>query len=259
MKGGPAKVVWHTTENDPNKTSASNVAAYLRKSGNDVHIVWNPVTGETIQAIPADRGGKGLKNTSGGVETNRGGTYVIQIEVVGQAAHPFTNSACKGLDKILTWLKSLGIPAVFPGGAPLPDGKSYGANNGNRSTAAWEKAGHFGHSQVPENLHGDPGGVDINKLTNYPGVTATGTVKPTPVNVHPAFGGHVLSIADAKTKRSDVVAWQTQMRKRGYGIPIDGYFGAKSEAFAKELQRHLGLGQDGKVGKTTWDATWERN
>lgn len=254
MLGGAKKVVWHSTENDPTKASATSVASFLQRSGNNVHIVWNPVSGEIVQTIPANRAGKGLKNAAGGVQTNRGGTYVVQIEVVAQATKPFTDGPCKNLDKILSWLDSLGIPAIWPAGQPKAYPASYG---GTRSTSAWNLSGHFSHGQVPENVHGDPGAVNIKKLTAY-GVVSHDVVKPTPVATHPAFPGHVLSTADVKTKRSDVVTWQTQMRKRGYGIPIDGYFGAKSETFAKELQRHLGLVQDGKVGKTTWDATWTR-
>jgi len=152
MLGGPAKVVWHTTENDPTKTSATNVAKYLVGSGNTVHLVWNPVSGEIVQMIPANLAGRGLENRAGGVETNRAGRVVVQIEVVGRASQPFTNGPCVGLPAILAWLTSLGIPAVWVG---TPD----------RSTANWAKSGHFGHMDVPENSHTDPGNVDKTKLT----------------------------------------------------------------------------------------------
>ena len=152
MLGGPAKVVWHTTENDPAKTSATSVAKYLVGSGNTVHIVWNPLTGEIVQMIPANLAGRGLENRAGGVETNRAGKVVIQIEVVGRAAVPFTNRPMVGLPKIQAWLASLGIPAVWSGTT-------------NRSTANWAKSGHFGHMDVPENSHTDPGLIDKTKLT----------------------------------------------------------------------------------------------
>jgi len=160
MLGGPAKVVWHTTENDPAKTSATNVANYLVGSGNTVHLVWNPITGEIVQMIPANHAGRGLENRAGGVETNRAGRVVIQIEVVGRASQPFTNGPMVGLPKILAWLASLGIPAVWSG-------------TPNRSTANWAKSGHFGHVDVPENSHTDPGNVDKTKLTAAPRPTPT--------------------------------------------------------------------------------------
>lgn len=159
MLGGPRKVVWHTTENDPTTTTAANVAKYLLGSGNTVHILWHPLTGEMVQMIPANRGGKGLENRPGGVETNRAGTYVIQIEVVGRASQPFTDGPCVGLPKIQAWLASLGIPAVWSG-------------TQDRSVASWAKGGHFGHMDVPENSHTDPGRVNKTKLA--------GPVQPVP-------------------------------------------------------------------------------
>ena len=106
--------------------------------------------------IPANRGAKGLENRPGGVETNRAGTYVIQIEVVGQAAHPFTDGPMVGLPTIQAWLTSLGIPAVWSG---TPD----------RSVVNWAKAGHFGHVDVPEQNHTDPGNVNKLALTTPTG------------------------------------------------------------------------------------------
>lgn len=184
MTGGSPRVVWHTTENDPKTTSATNIANYLNNSGNQVHIVWNPVTGEIVQMIPADRAGRGLENHAGGVETNRQGTVCIQIEVVGKATQPFTATACKGLDQIVTWLRSLGIPDAWPSGSPLPYPKSYGSN-GQRAVFNWSKGGHFSHSQVPENVHGDPGAVDITKILSA-GVRPVVPAPRPPVVVTPA-------------------------------------------------------------------------
>jgi hypothetical protein len=152
MLGGPAKVVWHTTENDPTKTTATNVAKYLVGSGNTVHLVWNPVSGETVAMLPANLAGRGLENRAGGVETNRAGRVVIQIEVVGRASQPFTDGPCNGLPEIQAWLTSLGVPPVWSGTT-------------NRSTVNWAKSGHFGHMDVPENSHTDPGLIDKAKLT----------------------------------------------------------------------------------------------
>jgi hypothetical protein len=160
MLGGPNKVVWHTTENDPTKTTASAIAHYLVSSGNTVHLVWNPVSGETVAMLPADLAGRGLENRAGGVETNRAGRVVIQIEVVARASQPFTDGPCNGLPEIQAWLASLGVPAVWSG-------------TSDRSIANWAKSGHFGHMDVPENSHTDPGHVNKTKLT------AT-TLTPTP-------------------------------------------------------------------------------
>lgn len=164
MKGGNPRATWHTTENDPKKTSATAIANFLNRSRNCVHIVWNPVTGEIVQMIPANRAGRGLRNKAGGVETNRAGSVNIQIEVVGQAAHPFTTNECKNLDVIVAWLRTHGIKDVFPAGTPRAYPASYGESNPQRSIESWTKNGHFGHSQVPENSHGDPGMINVGKI-----------------------------------------------------------------------------------------------
>jgi hypothetical protein len=152
MLGGPNKVVWHTTENDPTKTTALAIANYLLSSGNTVHLVWNPVSGEKVAMLPTDLAGRGLENRAGGVETNRAGRVVIQIEVVGWASQPFTDGPCNGLPEIQVWLRTLSVPAVWSGTL-------------DRSIANWAKSGHFGHMDVPENSHTDPGLIDKAKLT----------------------------------------------------------------------------------------------
>lgn len=164
MLGGSPRATWHTTENDPTKTSALAVAKYLNTTKNCVHIVWNPVTGEIVQMIPANRAGRGLKNKAGGAETNRKGSINIQIEVVARAAKPFTATACKNLDKIVAWLRSHGVKDAWPSGWPKAYPDSYGLGNGTRSAERWNSGGHFGHSQVPENAHGDPGAINAIKI-----------------------------------------------------------------------------------------------
>src|SRR5882757_8921669 len=147
MLGGPKRVIWHSTENDPNRTSAYTIAEYLNRMGYQVHVIWNPVTGELIKMIPADRAGRGLRNLAGGIETNRGGDVCVQIEVVAHAATPFTQYEMKGLDRIMAWVRGLGVPDVWPGGPP----PRY-PGTAHVSTATWNtKAGHYSHSQTPEN------------------------------------------------------------------------------------------------------------
>lgn len=159
MTGGPPRVIWHSTENDPNKTSAYAIAQYLNRVGYQVHVVWNPVSGEIIQMIPADRAGRGVRHTDA-MQTNRMGDVCVQIEVVAHAAHPFTSYGMLGLDQIMKWIRQLKVPDVWPGGPPptYPDVKHV-------TDATWSgKAGHYSHSQVPQNDHNDPGAIDIRKL-----------------------------------------------------------------------------------------------
>jgi hypothetical protein len=83
-------------------------------------------------------------------------------------------------------IRSWGIPDAWPSGPP----PKYVDGTGNvpedeRSRAIWlSKAGHYGHSQVPGNSHGDPGAISTSALfaaakTATPGVTPT-PPKPTP-------------------------------------------------------------------------------
>lgn len=271
MIGGAPRVTWHTTENDPTKTSATAIANFLNRSRNCVHIVWNPVTGEIVQMIPANRAGRGLRNLSGGVQTNRQGTKNIQIEVVGQAAKPWTNTACKNLDVIVKWLRGHGIKDVWPEGAPKPYPASYG-NNGDRSTAAWAQNGHFGHSQVPENLHGDPGAIDINKILKA-GVVVTATPKPV-LGTHKVVKGDTLweisqkykvtvAALKAANNKTDsllsvgqVLKVPTKPAKRTQRIEVTnvqyGQFNTDVRAVQEQLRKLVGLKVvDGDFGPLT--------
>jgi len=244
LLGGSRKVVWHTTENDPNYTSALAVARYLNSVGSQVHLVWNPNTGEMVQMIPANRGARGLRNLGGGVQTNNGGSVVFQIEVVGQAKNPWTeNGPCKNLDVIVAFLRQLGIEDVWPAGDLKPYPASYG---GSRSTSAWGKSGHFGHSQVPENDHGDPGDINQKKITgSAPSTSPASSVpavfqKPTSVvlnvgsrgpavaRVQKIVGATADGVYGPNTK-AKVAAWQ-----KAKGIDSDGIWGPASEAAYKK-------------------------
>ena len=151
VTGNLPRVVWHSTETDPATTSATTIANNLDRENFSVHLVWNPLSGAIVQTIPADRYGRGLKGL--GFPTNTMGNPCIQIEVVGFAAHPFTAGPCTGLDPIMDWLRSFGIPDVFPSGVA-----------GNRDRQTWQKAGHFTHAVTPDNDHTDPGLIDPKRL-----------------------------------------------------------------------------------------------
>ncbi|MFD0531926.1 hypothetical protein ACFQ1I_43840 [Kitasatospora arboriphila] len=93
-----------------------------------------------------------------GVETNRKGDVCVQIESlffpycrVGGKVYPtLADAPCTGLDRIVPWLRSWGVPDVWPMGPPTW--------SANRSATVWDtRSGHYGHSQVPENDHTDPG------------------------------------------------------------------------------------------------------
>lgn len=244
MEGGPAKVVWHTTENDPNTTSALAVARYLNNVRSQVHLVWNPVTGEMVQMIPANRGGRGLMNLAGGIQTNRGGSVVFQIEVVGKAVNPWTSGPCKGLDAIVAFLRQLGINDVWPAGDLKPYPASYG---GVRSTVAWANPGHFGHSQVPENDHGDPGDLNQSKITG------TGTPLPPASPLPPVFTKPAVVILNVGSRGPAVTRVQKIV-----GATADGVYGPATKSKVASWQSAHGLVADGVWGPAS-EAAFAKN
>jgi hypothetical protein len=159
---------WHSTENDPSAT-ADALARYLISMHYEPHIVWNPWTGEIAQLLPANTAGSVLK--SGNVN----GSVNIGIEAIGRAGvvgmRPFYDSPMKNFDKIMSWLRSWGIPDAWPAGAPLSYPSS--AGYGNPQRAKWGPSGHYGHSQWPNNDHGDPG---LTKIELW-GATPTNPVE----------------------------------------------------------------------------------
>jgi hypothetical protein len=165
LVGGPPRWVWHTYEADPHLLTAVAGARALRAAGHDVHFVFNPLSGQVAQMLPAYRSARALKNRAGGVQTNRLGSVCLQVEVIGFAEHPFTShltaAGRAGLGKLVAFARAHGIPDVWPMGSPPEYPRGYAV----RDPRVWtSRAGHYGHSQVPENDHGDPGAIDIRVL-----------------------------------------------------------------------------------------------
>lgn len=154
------RFVWHTTEG----TSIEGAIGAYRQHQSWPHLTWNPRSGRIVQHIPFNRAARALKNPPGGGETNRAG--VIQVEVVGRAVSPFTDSPMLGLDRIMAVARAFGIPDEWPAGSP---GAYPECLRTPRSSQAWARSGHFGHSQVPENDHGDPGCINVQRLFGLAG------------------------------------------------------------------------------------------
>jgi hypothetical protein len=94
----------------------------------------------------------------------------VQIGVLALAAEPFTNGPMIGVEAIVSWLDSWGVPRRWPGGQPgggaevgRAGGRAGGGADGSR--AVWARGGHFGASQVPGCAHVGPGAIDIHRLT----------------------------------------------------------------------------------------------
>lgn len=149
--GGPFKIVHHTTEG----TSAAGAFAAFQKNRSDPHFTVDAAT--IYQHIDTDKAARALRNAVGGVETNR--NRAIQIEVVGVAAVPKSRATLENVARLCRWLEGQhGIPRVWPSGPPKPAANGRDPGGHNRNAATWTtEGGHYGHSQVPENIHWDPG------------------------------------------------------------------------------------------------------
>jgi hypothetical protein len=219
MLGGPPRWVWHTFE-AAYTLSAANAAKYLVDHGLEVHFTFNPQTGDIVQILPASRAGRGLRNLSGGVQTNRQGKVCLQVEVVGYAAHPFTAALTPagkaGLAKLVEFARAHGIPDVFPAGSPPP----YPQGGSPRSASVWTtKAGHFGHSQVPENDHGDPGAISVAAIfaSPAPAPAPAPSTSPAPTPA-PSLSGRGEPVALIKIPDGSI--WATDgVWKRKVAVP----------------------------------------
>ncbi|MFJ8110414.1 peptidoglycan-binding protein [Streptomyces sp. NPDC096132] len=251
MNGGPARAVWHITSNAKDWTF-KNEHGWFTGGGASVapHLLWEPFTGEVAQYFPADSRSLSLVN-AGAVKTNRTGRYCIQIETVftagetvgGKRYATVRDTPCKGLDKIMAWLRSLGIADAWPGGAPT----SFTRDTVSLST--WlSEGGHYGHNQVPGNSHVDPGpmpnlfAVPVPEATKpvYQPFPGAEWFKKSPRSaIVTAMGKRLVAVGCSayedgpgpqwtEADRKSYAKWQ---RKLGYtGVAADGWPGAKSWA-----------------------------
>ena len=174
-KSLPPRAVWHITWDALGPGGIQppfpNVAKYLKDKGYCPTLMWNPFTGYVEQYYPASVGGRAL------AAWNEDGVVNIQIEVFfspgcvvdGVKYNTVAETPCVNLDKILDWIDSFGIPREWPMGEPQ-------WKNNSRDTDIWNtKAGHYGHCNVPDNTHTDPGPMPSIAGFNYDSVVIEST------------------------------------------------------------------------------------
>lgn len=251
MSGGPARAVWHTTSNEHDWTF-KNELGWFTGGGAGVapHLLWDPLTGEIAQFFPADSRALALQN-AGDVRTNRTGKYCIQIETVftqgeivnGKKYNSVAETPCKNLDKIMAWLRSLGIKDVWPGGAPMRFARDTVPLN------VWvDDGGHYGHHQIPGNSHVDPGPMPDLFKTPKP------APKPTPIYApFPGAGyfriGRTSKLITAMGKR--LVAEGYKGYKMGPG-PTFTAADKKAYAWWQRKLGYTGSAADGVPGPASW-------
>ncbi|MFJ7422722.1 peptidoglycan-binding protein [Streptomyces uncialis] len=250
----PPKGLWHITW-DKNASAAkpaplvpfNNLVKYFTGAGkaSAPHLLWDPFTGRVAQFYPASSRSKSVADRPGGTRTNRAGKVLIQVEqlffphcqVGGKAYATMRDTPAKGLGEILDWMRSWGVPDVWPMGAPTW--------RSNRDEVTWAtRGGHYGHSQVPENDHTDPG-----PMPAWPGA------KPSPLA--PVFPGRG-RFGPGKAN-GDVLRLGQQLVKRGFGkhykVGPSRSWGEADRLNVEAFQRAqgwTGTGADGYPGPETW-------
>jgi peptidoglycan hydrolase-like protein with peptidoglycan-binding domain len=260
MSGGPARAVWHITSNATDWTFVRELG-WFTGGGADVapHLLWDPFTGELAQFFPADSRSLSLQN-AGDVRTNRTGKYCVQVEIVftegetvnGKKYSTVRDTPCKNLDKIVAWLRSLGIADVWPGGAPT------GFVRDTVSLDSWTKlGGHYGHNQIPGNSHVDPGPMP-NLFATAPVTPAKPTTKPKVSLAHVIYAAkHDPQAAQGHTSyRAEVLLVEKALHAEGLLASqyVDGSFGTRTVTAYAALQRrydYSGSAADGIPGKAS--------
>jgi hypothetical protein len=260
LDGGPAKAIAHITW-DRNATAAKpqdlvpyeRLREYFAGGGKAVapHILWDPFTGRITQFLPANSRSKSLADRAGGTRTNRAGSVVLQIEAlffpycrIGSTLYArLIDTPCKGWTELQAWVHSWGVPNAWPMGRPTDF-------TPERSEPVWEsKGGWYGHSQVPENDHQDPG-----SWPAFVGITPAVPGRPK----YEPFPGVAFFTTG---RRSPIIA---AMHRRLVAEGCNKYasssnadvWGAGDERSYAAWQRKLGYagsGADGIPGKTSWD------
>jgi hypothetical protein len=76
-----------------------------------------------------------------------------------------------------------------------------------------------------------------------------------PPPIPPPFPGRIITQPPPMIG-TDVRTWQTQMKKRGWTIEMDGKFGPASERVLRAFQEEKGIVVDGELGPESWRAAW---
>ena len=237
----------------------ANLAGYFSGIGKEVasHLLWDPFTGKIGQFFPADSRSKSLVDLQGGIRTNRAGKYVIQVEALffpwcrvnGKAYEKLTDTPCRGWEEIQDWTESLGIKSQWPGGRPNGYSRDTVSSNSFSSSNGW-----FGHNQVPENQHTDPG--------FWPAFIDGGS-KPqggTSGEVVPTFPGRHYFYVGAHN--SYVTQVDRNLIRLGFTKHNDGNGYQAGPQYTEYTKRNVqdyqkskgwsGSGADGLVGPLTW-------
>lgn len=268
----PPRATWHITWDaltNGVQPPFENVSNYLKRVGYCPHIMWDPFTGKIVQYYPANVGGRALN------AWNEDGAVNIQVEIYftpgvtheGKVYNTVAETPGVGFAELLTWMDGFGIPRTWPMGAPAWQGNSRDANVWN------ENAGHYGHCNVPNNTHSDPGpmlsltGVaPVQPPTPQPPTTSGKTINELATEViaglhgngaerEASLGSQFTAVQaevnrrygastppPAESKSIDQLVEEVNMGLHGNGADREASLGANYAAVQNEINRRAGIG-----------------
>ena len=182
--GGAPRAVWLTLGTAPGAVSVQSAAQRLIGERRPCHLIWDPLSGDMAQLISVLRAGRALgaadhldwapgRIRAQPENVNAEGRICVQIGVLGHPGQPFTGGPLVGIEAIVSWLDSWGVPRRWPAGRPegyRPELPATAVIADRRSRIAWARGGHFGASQVPGCGNAGPGAIDIDRITGPHGL-----------------------------------------------------------------------------------------
>lgn len=168
--------------------------------------------GRIAQLVPLGAMTGALENYDGGVETNRWAR--AQIEVCGfshETPYSFDSRTTDALASLMATLKvEAGIPLTRPFPDTMPPLPWSRMGFSRRHEGKWGKvAGWFGHVEVPENSHWDPGALRWRPLL------AAAAARGTSARIPAWWGKYKLLLRDPAVRRQFFAALREQQQRLG--------------------------------------------
>lgn len=139
----------------------------------------------------------------------------------------------------------------------------------NRDIGNWTRRRYYGANQHDKHVHWQSrsskentafaGNIDdVVDAVNAPEMKPVSRTESTKVSAPkwPMSASAYFSATDRARYSVTVKAWQAQMRKRGWKISADGYFGPRSADILRQFQKEKKLKVDGKLGPKSFAAAW---
>lgn len=112
-------------------------------------------------------------------------------------------------------------------------------------------------SRAKARVSGQTAPVKAGPVAKAPAVGMRAPAFPLPRGYY--FGprsGPKESVSGYYSNRTQLMAWQNQMRRRGWNITADGYYNDQDRDVAIAFQKEKRLVVDGHIGPATWNAAW---